>query len=277
MGVDLVRFRLRPGVDRSEVAAAVEMVARSSGEREGRLRATSQLESLIEIDVGPTDSLALDADRARLERCSMLRAAVVAANSTLPLEWRDEIVAPVLPDRLPELVGRWRDFIDAVRSGGWRGYQFDLYLTDRVTDEHDLEQVLLLSRLAAESRTRSNAWASKAAHIDARDRVLRSDVSARWSAMRDQAPVPHFDPHRSAEGVTDQQRAQDWAATSLRSETSALIKRWNGTVPTGQKVRFPQSWSYEAHLEQADDRWLDVFLDWGETLVRGRYGLYPLA
>jgi len=206
-----------------------------------------------------------------LECC---RIYVISHNSVFPIEWRDEAYRIILPDELCGYVEKWTRYAEEVRSGRWRSYLHDLYLFDRLKDQHQFEQLEDLDRFARESLTRSNAWCQKTRLTPVREEILRSNLYEQLKALRSLLTTPRYDESLIDVAITSEQLDRERQFEEVRQAAAIQIREWNRRVPTNWKLQFPTKQTFENFLKQADSRWLASFLTWCHDLIDDDCGLF---
>jgi hypothetical protein len=314
MGADWIKFRVREDADAAEVRDLAAFVSEqyphgrwivtpspfSDDERtRGRWRkALERLEDLLVFPRGRLDAVdywdyttltdppgstveVVFEGRPRvvpsvddLDKC---RVYVISCNPVFPIEWRDEAHRIILPTELPAYYDKWRTHIAEVRAGLWQQYLHELYLFDRVRDEHQYEQFEDLAWSANESLTRANAWCHKERLAPIRDRILQFNAVGSLQAMRAAITWPRFDESIRAVAVTTEQLQKEAEYWELRRRGTAQIMEWNGLVPQNWKLQFPSKVTYEDFIARAECSWLKGFFAWCEYLIDRGNGLFLWA
>ena len=311
MGADWVKFKVRPDADLQDVCDLATFVseqyphgrwivppaglATDEATRERWQRAVECLESQLIFAKGELDYFSHTAltdppgnnldvvfggekrIAPQLHDVDACRVYVISHNPVFPTEWRDEAYRIILPTELLHYYNKWRVYIEEVRTGSWRSYLHDLYLFDRVTDEHQQEQFEDLVRFARGSITRTNAWCRKEGLAGIRERILEFNAFERLKRIREATPRPRFDQAVRDNPVTTEQAQTGAAYWELRETAAGQIKDWNRLVPRKWKVQFPVKTAFSDFLSGADCAWLKNFFAWCEALLDEEYGLYLSA
>jgi hypothetical protein len=314
MGADWLKCRIRPGADLNEVRTLAAFVSeqyphghwivKPSGfsdddatlARWGKAR--KQLERLLlfpkgypgDVDYwsytsltdppGTTLEVAL-LGRPRvvpgLEDIDICRVYVISCNPILPIESRDEAYRIILPNDLPEYCHRWQQYIQQVHAGQWQHYLHELYVFDRLTDEHQFQEFENLVNFARESLTRTNAWCRKERLAPVRDRILQFNVLERLKIMREGTRQPRFCDAERLQTVTAEQQQKEAQYWEIWTTGVGQIKEWNRLVPQRWKTRFPVKTTFDDFLGQANCSWLKSFFAWCEHLLAEHWGLFLWA
>jgi hypothetical protein len=314
MGADWVKFRIRPTADAGSVRRIADFVSRWYPHGHGVLcprdvpeflasadkaqRARKELEAMLLLPRGglenadyfdlrsltdpPGNNLRTLFGTAEsavppLSEIEVCRVYVISHNPVFPIEWRDEAYRIILPDELPTYFERWHGYIEQVTAGRWQQYLHELYLIDRLRDEHQYQEFDRLLGNAQESRARANAWCRREGLGPVRDRILAFNALQRLKAMHESIPCPvfaraDFDALTSAEQF-EQERCY-WA---LRQEAAAQIKAWNRFAPKNRKVQYPCKMEFATFIACARSAWLHYFFEWCAVLIREGYGLFLWA
>lgn len=311
MGADWVKFKVQPGADLQDVRNLAAFVSEQyphghwivppSGFAEdeatrGRWQqAVRRLESQLIFPKGGLDywshtaltdppGMNLDVFFAGKEQIAphlhdvdACRVYVISHNPVFPIEWRDEAYRIIMPSELRNFYDKWRTYIKEVRTGYWRSYLHDLYLFDRVTDEHQQQEFENLVDFAHGSLTRTNAWCRKVGLPAIRDRIVEFNAIERLKSIREATPRPLFDEALRAKPETAEQLKMEAAYWELRQAAAGQIKEWNRLVPQKWKAQFPEKIAFSDFLTRADCTWLRSFFAWCEALLDEGYGLYLSA
>jgi len=311
MGADWVRFKVQPGADQQELRELASFVskqypherwivkpscfAEDEATRAQWQQSVKRLESQLLFPKGDldywshtelTDPPGMNLEVAlcgqeriapKLSDVDSCRVYVISHNPVFPIEWRDEAYRIILPDELRYFYDKWRGYIEDLRAGLWRKFVHDLYLFDRVTDEHQQQQFENLVDLARASLTRTNAWCHKEGIPTIRERILQFSAVDRLKSIREATPRPRFEDAVRAQPETSEQLQKQAAYWDLRQATAIQIREWNRLVPQKWKVRFPVKIAFGDFLADADSTWLKSFFTWCEELLDKQYGLYLWA
>lgn len=153
-----------------------------------------------------------------------------------------------LPDELGRHVRRWRTHIAEARGGAHAPYLRAWYAY--ATSRRLAAEWSTLRRLAMDAAGRTNAWATRPALIDVRDRILAR-------------PAPAASP------------APTWGGTYDTHSVDAmpyveLAREWNRRVPANQKVYVPKPPPFEEFLNDPSP---EETLHWMEASAEEGYGL----
>jgi hypothetical protein len=314
MGADWLKFRIRPGADANEVRELAAFVSEQyphgnwivtpssfsddDATRDRWQKALKRLESLLVFPKGcledvdywsctaltATPGMNLEVALGVQERVvpqlrdvDCCRVYVISDNPVFPIEWRDEAYRIILSTELRDYYDKWRGYIQEVRAGLWRQYLHDLYLFDRVTDEHQYQEIETLVDFARDSLTRTNAWCRKEGLSPIRDRILQFNAVERLKSIREVIPRARFDDAVRAGTVTAEQQQKEARYWELRQTAAVQIKEWNRFVPQKWKVQFPVKIAFGDFLARADCNWLKSFFAWCEQLLDEEYGLFLWA
>lgn len=103
----------------------------SDFEKEARLKkyleAYDALQNLLEL---PTSSIPLTVFDSNIVNVNIIRVGVITKNPIFPIEWRDEASATFLPEELPIVYQKWRNYIEDIKNSKYRGFLYDLFLYD---------------------------------------------------------------------------------------------------------------------------------------------------
>jgi hypothetical protein len=290
MGADWVKFKVQPGADLQEVRKLATFVseqyphgrwivkpsgfAEDETTRDRWQQAVKRLESQLLFPKGCLDywshtaltdppgmnpEVALGGQERiapRLRDVDSCRVYVISNNPVFPIEWRDEAYRIILPSELRYFYDKWREYIEDLRAGLWRKYVHDLYLFDRVTDEHQQQQFENLVDFARASLTRTNAWCRKRGLSAIRERILHFNAVDRLKSLREATPRPRFEDAAPAKRETAEQLQREAAYWDLRQAAAIQIREWNRLVPQKWKVHSPGKIAFSDFLACADYTWL---------------------
>ena len=311
MGADWVKFKIQPGADLQEVRDLATFVseqypherwiappsgfAADEATRERWQEAVKRLESQLIFPKGGldywshtalTDPPGMNPEivfggqeriAPQLHDVDACRVYVIAHNPVFPTEWRDEAYRIILPTELRHYYDKWRVYIQEVRTGFWRSYLHDLYLFDRVTDEHQQQEFENLVDFAHGSLTRTNAWCRKEGLAAIRERIIQFNALERLKSIREATPRPRIEHAVRGNPVTTEQQQKEAAYWELRQAAAGQIKEWNRMVPQKWKVQYPLKMSFGDFLTRVECTWLKSFFAWCEALLEEEYGLYLWA
>jgi hypothetical protein len=209
-----------------------------------------------------------------LDELDQCRVDVISNNPIFPIEWRDEAYRIILPEDLTNFLHKWRIYLKQVRGGHWQQYLHELYLYDRVSDDHQSEKFETLARFAVDSLSCSNAWCRKEQFGSIRDRILQFNPVERIKKIRQTVVRPKYDEARLERSVSPQQLQKEEEYWDLRQKGALLIQEWNRLVPKKRKVQYPIKETFDDFLANAESNWLKNFFAWCEFLIGERYGLF---
>jgi hypothetical protein len=314
MGADWIKFRVRSDADAAEVRELVAFVneqyphgrwivtplsfADDDATRSRWMKAFGRLQTLLVFPRGDlpdsdywtytalTDSPGMNVEVAfgsqasvvpQLADVDICRVYVISHNPVFPIEWRDEAYRVILPAEFPGFLSKWREYIDEVHAGQWQQYLHELYLYDRLTDEHQYQEFENLVNFATESSTRANAWCHKEGLSPIRDSILRFNVFEQLKALREATTWPRFSDAMRTGAVTTEHLRKEARYLELRQSGTVQIKEWSRLVPQKWKVQFPAKLSFDDFLGHAESDWVKGFFAWCEWLLDGEYGLFLWA
>lgn len=262
MGIDWVRMRVRDGVAPAELKDLADVQAKlarsvlchAEPSADDRRRYGAAWDGLTaRLHVAGFDSW--DGDTDWTEFPPSWRFNALGTHPLFPQEWQATALRTWLPAELPDHVRTWRDYLSAVRAGRYRHYLFAKYLHDQSTEL--LAEWRLMAGFAAETATRTSAWAAKPGLVAVRTRL----TSLREPAVTSPAPAWPTD---DADGDVDPD--QDPAYRALREADARriqLARELDAALPgRWQRRRYQPIPTFAEYLAEADDDWCTGLLDW---------------
>ncbi|HEX2905748.1 MAG TPA: hypothetical protein VHO69_02730 [Phototrophicaceae bacterium] len=220
----------------------------------------NQLEALITIE--PYDP---EGKNGSSQNCS--RVYPIIGNHFFPAEWRIADARTILPEELPDFYSRWRNHIQAVRTGQYRGYLFEwyLYAGSLKVNQFWCEFRGIVSSLPK----RENAWAE------------RMRVTALPQQIMELPPPPVYPPPRWADWSHDPPQSDPhndprYLALIQANEARRLLnKAWNSRVARNAKYTpdVPLE-TFDKFVGDGKEGWVDEFLVWVAECIEKKFGLF---
>lgn len=288
MGIDWLRMRPKRGAKESELYRLADQqaeafqrlpslwstelvawpVAIESGEQ-CRLRKQyrESSEALRELLVFSCEADPPGSSYEDCTRSDCWRVYPITHNSTFPIPWRVQAHRTYLPGQLREQFQTWKKWNSAVSAGQYRNYLLRLYLYTMAIQIHGFHQHI--RSIAEKSLAQSARWASKPGLVKAREQILCSEAIPLHPA-----PILPF-----ADTDCPLNFADEEACQSMRKKNQELIElacSWNAQVRQSWKMRCDGScqMTFDQFLAQANDAWLQSFLEWAESCSRQEMGLF---
>ena len=310
MGVDWVRFQLKPEADRAELEALIERqaIAYQSISSWYELKEITLLYDLMKEVHEETylntskkiKELAILPEWDRERKCAVdipnlrisLPIVVITSRPIFPPLWRLQACRTFLPDRLAPQLARWKQWVDGVLRGTHDKYLHELHLYE--TCKRMRYHWSVLSGYAKLSLEKTTNWATKPEFVEVRKEIINLPEPLSYEIPIDPTRTTLLPGDRFKERYAqtfydlpiysfrrtppDSPFEERYAKTLEEARNLArLTRQWDSKVRGKWKVQYYENcylFTFDEFRNLAADYWLREFFAWADRCVELGFGLY---